>query len=95
MSDPFTGLFINRTPESAARQIAIVLVSATEYHLATLERLRERKSSAKYDIDRMTKVCLELVAQCRDLGIAPDVRGLRGFPCVRLNEELRKEPPHA
>ena len=82
-------LFTRRTPDAAARQLAIVLKSATEMHLATLERLRERKSSAKYDLKRQQEICDTLIQQCIELGVPADMRGLRGVPCPRLDEYLR------
>ena len=88
MKDELDPLFAQRTPEAAARQLATVLASATEYHLATLERLQERKASTKYDIGRHLDICKSLVEQCADLGIKPGIRGLRGYACSRLSERL-------
>jgi len=79
-------LFKNRTPEAAARQLAIVLASATEWHLATLEQLRERKSTSKSDLSRQQQICTNLVTHCNDLGVEP--RGLRGEKCGRLEDAL-------
>lgn len=81
-------LFAQRTPEAAARQLAIVLAWSTELHLATLEGTLSRMSSPRYEVERQRKLCDELVEQCRDLGIPADVRGLRGHPCARLRERL-------
>lgn len=80
-------LFRDRVPEAAARQLAVALASATEWHLATLEQLHERKSSSKRDIRRQTNICNELVLHCRELGISP-WRGLRGYPCTRLADRI-------
>lgn len=85
-----SSLFRNRIPEASAHQLAIVLKSAVEMHLATLERLRGRKSTPKSDIERQVKICGDLVAQCVDLDVPVDMRGLRGFPCPRLDELLTK-----
>jgi hypothetical protein len=82
-------LFANRTPEAAALQMAVVLAWSAECHLATLERLRERKSSAKYDLNRQQSICDDLVYHCEKLGISEDARGLKGFPCTRLREVLK------
>lgn len=82
-------LFANRTPEAAARQLAIVLKSATEMHLAMLDRLRERKSTPKFDLNRQQEICETLVQQCFELGVPAEIRGLRGVPCPRLDEMLR------
>lgn len=89
-----TSLFTRRTPEAAARQLAIVLKSATEMHLATLEHLRGRKSTPKSDIERHVKICDTLVQQCVDLDVPVDVRGLNGFPCPRLDSLLSAAAHH-
>jgi hypothetical protein len=81
-------LFRQRTPEAAARQLAVVLASATEMHLATLEELQERKSTPKHALRRQESICKTLTEQCAVLGIAPGIRGLRGTPCIRLSERL-------
>lgn len=82
-------LFRNRTPEAAARQLAIVLKSATEMHLATLESLRMIKRTSKYELKRQQSICDTLVEQCIDLDVPADARGLRGVACPRLDELLR------
>ena len=76
-------LFKDRVPEAAARQLATVLASAAECHLATLERLKSRKRSAKYDIYRQTNICEQLVRHCAELGVDPRW-GLGGKNCERL-----------
>lgn len=81
------GVFVNRSPEGAARQLAIVLASATEWNLATLERMKMRKATTKYDLARQQKICDDMVAQCRDLRIGAS--GLRGHLCGRLLELLQ------
>ena len=79
-------LFAHRTPEAAARQLAVVLASATEWNLATLERMSTRKTTPKYDIKRQTEICEKLVQHCKELGVSPS--GLRGVECGRLKEAL-------
>lgn len=88
--DPLQGLFRDRTPEAAARQMAIALAWITECQLATLEGLLEKKSSAKSEIKRQREICDNAVRQCADLGIGPGMRGLRGHGCLRLDDELTK-----
>lgn len=85
-------LFRDRVPEAAALQLAIVLASSTEYHLATLESLEMRKSTSKSDLARQRAICDTLVQQCRDLGMPAEQRGLRGLPCGRLRERLEVVP---
>ena len=79
-------LFENRVPEAAARQVAIVLVTAVEEHFATLESMRYRKGTPKGDIARQERLCRVLVAQCLDIGVT--TLGLRGARCSRLEAEL-------
>lgn len=81
-------LFEKRVPEAAAVQLAIVLASATEWNLATLERLESRKSSTAYDRHRQKEICDKLVEHCKDLNVQPV--GLRGEMCQRLKERLEK-----
>lgn len=73
-------------PEVQAKELAIVLASSTEYHLATLERLLTRKSSKKTDIRRQRVICDRLVFHCFELDVKP--LGLWRRPCVRLKEHL-------
>lgn len=89
-SDPLSGLFKERCPEAAAKQMAVVLAWLTECQLATLEAISARKSTSKSDLERQTRICEDAVRQCADLGMAPGVRGLRGFPCPRLDEALSR-----
>jgi hypothetical protein len=84
-------IFRDRVPEAAARQLATVLASAVEHHLATLEQLCGRKSSSATDIRRQEAICAQMVAQCNDLGVSPS--GLRGDPCPRLAMALRALKP--
>lgn len=88
--DTSEDLFRDRTPEAAARQMAITLAWLAECQLATLEGLLERKSSSKSEIERQRHICDTAVRQCEDLGIRPGMRGLRGTSCSRLDDELRK-----
>lgn len=83
-------LFRNRIPEAAAMQLAIVLKSATEMHLATLEHLRCVKRVPKYELERQESICNTLVEQCIDLDVPVEMKGLRGVPCSRLDELLLK-----
>lgn len=79
-------LFRDRVPEAAARQLATVLASATEEHLATLEGMQGRKSTPKRELAKQTLLCAGLVAQCEDLGV--NTLGLRGARCARLEKAL-------
>lgn len=88
-ADPLNGLFSSRIPTAAARQTATVLAWLTECQLATLEGLQMRKSTPKSQLRRQEEICITAVDQCLDLGIGPDVRGLRGHGCPRLSERLR------
>lgn len=81
------GVFLKRNADSAARQLAVVLASATEWNLATLERMKMRKATTKYDLQRQEDICDKLVAQCIDLRIGAS--GLRGHLCGRLIERMR------
>lgn len=87
-TDPLHGLFRDRGPETAARQIAVVLAWLTECQLATLESLMSRKSTPKGELERQRQICDTAVRQCADPGLAPGVRGIRGFPCPRLDDAL-------
>ena len=83
-------IFEERTPEAAARQMAVVLAWLTECELATLERMKELKTS-KYALKRQEDICDQAVAHCVDLKVEP--RGLRGRSCPRLQKlmELKKD----
>lgn len=84
-------LFIGRTPEAAARQLAVVLAWATECQLATVQGLEMRKRCPAHELTRHRRIAETLVAQCRELGLPPTIRGLSGFPCPRLAELLAKD----
>lgn len=81
-------LFKNRTPEAAARQMAIVLVSLLESEMATLEGMRLLKSSPKYALNRHQQIVDRYVHQLHELDIPSDTRGLRGMPCPRVSAAL-------
>lgn len=87
-TDPLRGLFKDRGPEAAARQLAVTLAWLTECQLATLESLESKRSTPKGELERQKRICDDAVRQCADLGIVAGVRGLRGFPCSRLDEVL-------
>lgn len=75
-------LFEERTPVSAAIQLALVLAWLAECELATLEWLRLTKSSSKRELRRHESICATLVYHCADLKVPP--RGLLGRHCSRL-----------
>ncbi len=79
-------LFRDRHPESAARQLATVLVHATECHLATLEMLECRKNASASDKRRQKLICDTLVFHCADLNVNP--RFGFGHPAPRLTERI-------
>lgn len=81
-------LFVERTPESAAWQLALVLAWATECQLATLEELKHRKSASKRDIRRHASIASKLVFNCKDLSVPP--KGFGGRQCSRLAEYLEQ-----
>jgi len=81
-------LFKDRVPEAAARQLATVLAWLTECQLATLQDLRQVKSTPKSKLARQQQICDRAVAQCHELGVAP--WGLRGERCLHLTEQLSK-----
>jgi hypothetical protein len=83
-------LFVARLPEAAARQLATLLAWLTECELATREELASRKSTPKRDLHRHGEICTLAVRQCFELGLRPGVLGLRGHPCSRLDEELKR-----
>lgn len=85
------GIFENRTASAAARQLAIVLASAVEEHLALLESMRRKISTTKADMEHQQALCDHLVAQCADLGIG--TAGLRGRNCLRLAARLQALRP--
>lgn len=77
-----------RLPEVQAKELAVVLASSAEWHLATLEQLLTRKSSPKSDIRRQQEICDKLLFHCFELKIKPI--GLNGRRCVRLSEKLQE-----
>lgn len=81
-----SAMFKNRTPEAAALQAGIVLAWLTECNLATLEELKELKSSSSYRIQRQQTICNTAVRHCIELGIEPV--GLSGNRCTRLAAEI-------
>jgi len=90
---PDTNLFKNRTPEAAARQLAIVLAWATEKHLALMEDLKERPTYPKKAFRRQVEIGDRLVGHCFDLGIPPGASGLAGEPCPLLTSRLLNYTP--
>ena len=91
-TDPLNGLFRDRAPEAAIRQLAVTLAWLTECQLATLEGLSSKKSTPKGELERHKRICDDAVRHCADLGLGAGVRGLRGFPCSRLDEALTSLP---
>jgi len=87
MEDETEALFKDRIPAAAARQLATVLVTATEYHLETLELMHSRARTPQKALARQVQICKELVAQCVDLGVH-GATGLRGCRCVRLTKAM-------
>lgn len=87
-ADPLAGLFIERTAEGAARQLACVLAWAVECELATLENLQMVKRTPKSELERHKLIVDTMIEQCLDLGIKPGVLGLQGKVCGRLSERL-------
>jgi len=81
-------LFDQRTPDAAARQLAIVLAWLAEAQLETLERLQAKARTPKVELARQSGICDLAVRQCYDLGLRPGVRGLRGQECGRLARRL-------
>lgn len=79
-------IFEDRTPEAAARQIALVLAQSVEYHLATLDELKEYKRTAKHRIERQESICDKLITHVRDLKIQPEGFFFEKMP--RLIERL-------
>lgn len=84
---PMSEMFVERTPEAAALQLATVLVTATEWNLATLERLQMRKGSSQHDLRRQKHICDAMVKHCRELRVNARF-GLDGARCPRLEELL-------
>lgn len=80
-------IFRDRVPETAARQLAVVLAWLTESQLASLEDMAMVKSTPKSALKRQREICDIAVAQCKDLGVPP--MGLRGDRCLRLAERLK------
>jgi hypothetical protein len=77
-------MFENRHPEAAAHQLAVVLASATEIHMAELERMRLRTGTSKAQLARKEAICESLGVHCAELGITTS--GLRGEKCPRLKD---------
>lgn len=92
-TDPLHGLFNDRAPEVAARQLAVVVAWLTECQLASLESIASKRSTPKGELERHRRICDDAVKQCADLGLGPGIRGLRGFPCPRLDDALRALAP--
>ena len=88
-TDPLHGLFTGRTAEGVAGGLAVTLAWLTECQMATLEGLEGKKSTPKGELNRQREICERAVAQCVDLGLKPGIRGLRGFPCPRLDAALK------
>lgn len=82
-------LFEDRTPEAAARQLAVVLAWATECELATVEYYRATKSTSRGELRRHESIAEQLVFHCRDLKVPP--YGLMGIKTSRLAELLRND----
>jgi hypothetical protein len=69
-------------------QLATVLASAAEWHLAELERMGRNKSTSKAAMKRKQGICDKLVSHCFELCVLP--RGLRGESCTRLEEFMEE-----
>lgn len=67
---------------------AVVLASATEWHLAELERMECIKSTRKTQLKMKQDICAKLVLHCAELGVSP--RGLRGDYCSRLEDRMEE-----
>lgn len=67
------------------------LARLTEWNLATLEELRDHKSSSKYRIRRQENVCAEALRACRAF---LDLEDIRRWKCIRVVEviEGKREP---
>jgi len=81
-------LFQSRTPEAAARQLAMVLAWLTECELATLEGISTRKSTPKHELARHEAICRDAIRHCAELNVAPKGFGMQTLP--RLKKELAK-----
>lgn len=81
-------LFVDRVPEAAARQLAMVLAWLAECELATLDRCYEVKSTPASERKRHESICDKLVRHCYELHVQP--RGLSFDHCPRLAERLRE-----
>lgn len=87
-SVPREGLFRDRCPEAAARQLATVLVHLVECELASLDRMRARKGTSQADIRRQASICETAIEQLRDLNVPADTLGLRGTTNLRVTAAL-------
>lgn len=92
-TDPLHGLFKERAPVAAARQLAVVLAWLTECQLAGLEAIAAKRGTPKSELARQKRICEDAVRQCSELGLAAGVKGLRGLPCPRLDEALNALSP--
>ena len=86
VEDDADPLFQRRTPEAAARQMAIVLMNLLECQYATLEGMPKRTS--QYERKRQESIAGGYLRQLIDLDIQPDQRGLRGYPCPRVRDAM-------
>lgn len=87
-------LFVDRTPEAAARQLAVVVATLAERHLEALSHLQSKKRASIAALERQRLICDEAVFHCQDLGVDP--RGLSGRACPLLAgriAHLRANPP--
>lgn len=82
-------MFKSRRPESAARQMAIVLMNLLECEMATLEGLEMKKSSSKYEIRRHAQIVDGYLQHIIDLDIPEDTRGLRSAANGRVRDAIR------
>lgn len=77
-------LFKDRTPEAAAWQLAVVLATAVECQIETLDNLP--KSTSARERKRHERIARTLVFHCDELGVEPS--GLNGYHCPRLAQAL-------
>lgn len=63
------------------------LATFTEYNLATLETLQDRKRSSKSEIRRQANICDQMVRACQTFGATGPMR-YGGPSCSRLHERL-------
>lgn len=79
-------LFKRRTPEAAARQMAIVLMNLLECQFATMEGMPARTS--KSERARQQSICETYLRHLVDLDIPPETRGLRIGGCPRVRDAM-------